>query len=240
MADFLAEAGIVLDGGQERGRDGDGGYAQPEDSRDRMMRLLNAWRTEANAPEILQYDENLVEGIKSALKEQTEQLDNMFDEVDDEEREKRHFTSTLYHMEMERVRYSLVRYLRTRLLKIQESLEYILNSPVMLERLSFAERSIFATKLNALNNRHWEDNFLGRLREMPGDVTSTLVTSNDRIRHAEPLMNEFVFIMALEDLEEIIMDDNSSTDGWLRRGEVWAARYSRVHREVVNGNIVLL
>ena len=96
MADFLAEAGIVLDGGQERGRDGDGGYAQPEDSRDRMMRLLNAWRTEANAPEILQYDENLVEGIKSALKEQTEQLDNMFDEVDDEEREKRHFTSTLY------------------------------------------------------------------------------------------------------------------------------------------------
>jgi len=239
MSDWLAEAGIQLGGGNAGAYAGaPQGDAVVDDPRERMLRLLNAWRTETNAPELLAYDVELVDAVKSSLKEQVEALDTMFEEVDEEEREKRHFTSTLYQMELERVRYSLARYLRTRILKIEDSLEYVLTNPDMLDRLSYAEKA-FATRLYELNNNHFEDHLVARLREMPGDVHEILQMSGDRAKHAQPSMNEFVFIMALEDLDHVVMDE-SNADSGLRKHEVWVVRYSSVHREVLQGNAILL
>ena len=242
MADFLAEIGINL-GGRDGGGGGQGfgqgmGAAAGDSARERTLRLLNAWRTEANAPDLLAYDGELIDAVKAALRDQANILDDLIEGVDEEEREKRHFTATLYHMELERVRYSLSRYLRTRLLKIEDSLEYLLTNQDMLDRLSYAEKA-FATKLYELNNNHFEDQLVARLREMPGDVHEMVLMSSDRAKHAQPPMNEFVFVMALEDLDHIVMDENNADSG-LRRGEVWVVRYSAVHREVLQGNAVLL
>lgn len=65
------------------------------------------------------------------------------------------YTLTLYQMEMERVKYSIARYLRTRLVKIEKNLNYIVETPDALEKLSPQEQQ-FATELNNRINRHFE------------------------------------------------------------------------------------
>ena len=142
----------------------------------RMARLMHAWRTEVNAPELLDYDANkadLVDSIKQSLKEQVEALAGMFSEASEEEREQTHFTKTLYEMEIERGRYALARYLRARILKIEDSLEYIIAKPDMLNRLSDAENR-FATRLHKLNNNHFEDQLRNKLPERCQDEPELL------------------------------------------------------------------
>ena len=259
MAELLREIGIDLDDRHEAA-----GQNHPGDL---VRRLLNAWRTEVNAPEILPHDTNLVEVVRENLKAQTETLDALFEGVEEEEREKQHFTWTLYQMEAERVRYSLARYLRVRLLKIEDTLDFVLSNVDLLDRLSFAEKQ-FAASLNELNNNHFEDHLTGKL---PESMHEMVAKSDDRVRHSRPAMNEFVFIMALEDLDTVSMDDNNPDLTLRKRGcgsglcsvpyrsfasadpsptplfslasradELWVARYSQVHREVVAGNILLL
>ena len=53
---------------------------------------------------------------------------------------------TVYKMDIERIRYSLARYLRTRILKIERNLYHIVNNEESLANLSLAEQE-FATKL---------------------------------------------------------------------------------------------
>ena len=56
-----------------------------------------------------------------------------------------------------------------------------------------------------------------------------------------PRTEEFVFILALEDCDHIVMrqegDDRLQT---LRRGEIWVTKYSQVRRDVVAGTVALL
>lgn len=230
MADFLAEIGIHLDGNQRQQQEPRQLNGQTSEI---VKRLLNAWRTEVNAPEILIYDEDLVDKIKTYLKDQQQAIDELFLELDDpDEQEKRHFTSTLYLMEYERIKYSLTRYLRARILKIEDSLDYILANPDMRDRLSYAEKQ-FATSLNSLNNAHFEDHINSRLPE----TSQYHKAADDRVKHARPQMSEFVFVLAIVDVDLVINDTNGDT---LPMGEVWVARYSRVHREVLNGNVILL
>jgi hypothetical protein len=86
-------------------------------------------------------------------------------------------------MDIERVRYSLARYLRTRILKIERNLEYILSSIDVMDRLSMNEK-IFATKLNNLNNSYFEDNVSNRFQQ--SDAKEYYESSENRLRNAQP------------------------------------------------------
>jgi hypothetical protein len=86
-------------------------------------------------------------------------------------------------MDIERVRYSLARYLRTRILKIERNLEYILSSIDVMDRLSMNEK-IFATKLNNLNNSYFEDNVSNRFQQ--SDAKEYYESSDNRLRNAQP------------------------------------------------------
>ena len=86
-------------------------------------------------------------------------------------------------MDIERVRYSLARYFRTRLLKIERSLEYILSNIDIMDRLSMQEKE-FATKLNNLNNSYFEDNVSNRFQH--NDAREYYDTSENRLLNAKP------------------------------------------------------
>jgi len=96
--------------------------------------------------------------------------------------EREYFTITLYQMDIERVKYSLAKYLRTRITKIEEQVEAILSSPEYLDRLSATEK-VFATKLNLLNNNFFEENVLSRLPETNAEYFRT---NEDRYHHSQP------------------------------------------------------
>ena len=61
---------------------------------------------------------------------QQERIDAKIEEARSEE----YFTINIYQMEIERVRYSLARYLRTRLLKIERGLEFITGDIELMDR----------------------------------------------------------------------------------------------------------
>ena len=88
-------------------------------------------------------------------------------------------------MDVDRIRYAINKYHRTRLLKIEEALEFILSNVDILDRLSNSEK-IFATKLNTLNNNYLEDALLNNLHH---ELRDFIESSDDRFKHAEPQVN---------------------------------------------------
>ena len=105
--------------------------------------------------------------------------------------EQEYFVVSLYQMDIERVRYSLARYFRTRLLKIERNLEYILSNIDVMDRLSVNEK-IFATKLNTLNSTYFDDNVSNRFQQ--GDAREYYDQSENRLRNARP--SEKVLLIA--------------------------------------------
>lgn len=90
------------------------------------------------------------------------------------------FRSTLYLMDIERVRFSLSRYLRTRLKKIETQVAHIIGNAEALDRLWARERD-FAFELHALNERYVGESLLERL-----SVRQTAEVESDIGRHAMP------------------------------------------------------
>lgn len=109
-------------------------------------------------------------------------------------------------------RYSLARYLRCRLRKIEESLEAILENIDLLDRLSPQEKR-YATKLNTLKNNHFEDVVYAQLDET---LKEFLRDAKDRRLHAQPQLQEFVFCRSLIDEGSVYGGDLHLFD--LRKG----------------------
>ena len=91
---------------------------------------------------------------------------------------------SLYEMDIERVRYSLARYFRTRLLKIERNLEHILANIDLMDRLSVNEK-VFASKLHNLNNGYFDDNVSNRFQN--ADAKDHYDVSENRLRNAQPV-----------------------------------------------------
>lgn len=64
-------------------------------------------------------------------------------------------------MDIDRVRYSLARYLRARILKIEQTVDYIMSKMDILDRLSSQEKT-FVTRLYNLNNSYMEEAYFNR------------------------------------------------------------------------------
>lgn len=146
---------------------------------DSLIALNKAWSTETNAIEILPYKDEVVQELQEQLEQQQENIDQKIEDGIEEE----YFVVTLYQMDIERVRYSLARYLRTRLLKIERSLEYILSNIDVMDRLSMQEKE-FATKLSNLNTSYFEDNVTNRFQL--SDAKDHYEQSDNRLQHAKP------------------------------------------------------
>lgn len=85
-------------------------------------------------------------------------------------------------MDIERVKYSLNRYIRARLLKIEKNLEYIVSNPEQMERLSTNEK-YYASKLSNLNNDYFEDNVTKKFNAKP--AKEYYQQQNNRLSNAQ-------------------------------------------------------
>lgn len=91
------------------------------------------------------------------------------------------FTSSLYQMDIERVRYSLVKYLRIRIVKIEKSFLSILSNIEMMERLS-KEEKVFLTRLSNLQNTFYEETIYNRLSE---NIKESVESSDDCFKNSQ-------------------------------------------------------
>ena len=170
--------------------------------------LIDARRTEVHAPEILQFRDELVTQIKEKLDEKVELVDDALEKLEEETKNpqsnnafQEHFTVSFYQMDMERVRYSLARYLRTRILKIERNLYAFGADLEMMDRLSFNEKQ-FVTQLNRLN----ESYFAKQMR----DKIQTEYRQDDLVNHSLPNLKTYIFLRPKEDIE--LGDDEERKD----------------------------
>ena len=85
-------------------------------------------------------------------------------------------------MDIERIRYSIARYLRSRILKIQHMVEYIMSDLDIMDRLSADEKE-FARKLHDLVSKHVDKSVFSRLDE---ELRESIGLEKDRVEHAKP------------------------------------------------------
>jgi len=189
--------------------------------------LNDLWRTEVHAPEILPYREELVEEIRILLVNQEREIE------DKNKSAAEVFTASFYSMDIERVKYSLKRYLRARILKIESQLQAIISSEEMKDRLSMQELD-FLGKLNKLTNDHFEESLLSKLQPK---LQESIRDNEDMLRHSQPQVGEFVFCRVQvpgEGLETVFSQSR------LIPGDVYIAQYSSVQKYVLNGQIDLI
>ena len=169
----------------------------------RNEELIEAWQTEVNCPEILPFRNKLIDTMLGALKKQTEMVEELMETTDENDEGHSHlyFSLTLYQMEIERVRYSIARYLRARTLKIEKHLDSIMQDLALKDRLSETERA-FAIKLYEINIKYMNDQIKNRLNES----AQTFYTTDDIVSNSTPDLQQFVYYKAKEDLD--LMDRN--------------------------------
>lgn len=94
------------------------------------------------------------------------------------------FRSTLYQMDIERVRFALSRYMRTRLRKIEDQTQFLISDEDAYDKLSAREK-ILLRQLAELNKNYFNEAFYDKLRE---DQRQASVNADEQFKHAKPLL----------------------------------------------------
>ena len=201
-----------------------------------VEKLADTWRTEASAPDILPYEGELVDRIQSHLDTQTADIENLL-EGTGQDGQDLYFTITLYQMDIERVRYSLARYLRTRLLKIEKCLDSILTSITLRDRLSAREKT-FADTLSSMNTSYFEDQLKKRLV----DEAQKFYTTEDLVLHATHNLDKYVYFKPVVDITLTeAARDGSVNSRKVAAGAVGIAAYGGSIKDfVLEGKVVLM
>ena len=198
----------------------------------RVIRLGSIARSEANAPEILPYEEELVDDITEAIRNQRENIESIQTNSGSK------FTVELYKMDLDRVQYMLKKYLRTRVLKIERQLSAIMANIEMLDSLSPKEKK-FAAELHQLNKTYFDETINKRLGEI---VREEFVKADDFYKHCQPDYEGFVICRALRDCVDVehFVDDESENFKTFEKGEIFIIKYRCIHEYLKAGHLELL
>ncbi|CAN0105607.1 unnamed protein product, partial [Ascophyllum nodosum] len=196
----------------------------------------SAWRNEVSAPELLTLDDSLVEDLMQQVENQQEIVDDARGSPEEA------FSASLYQMELDRLRYSLSKYLRTRLRKVERDALHVLASGEEMEgRLSDREREHAKAYVDML-----EDHFTRTcLAQMPANFRSLTNTSKDENMVQGPDLDTFVVCRANEDVGLVQIGEASSQGREdsamnLRRGDMFIVRYRPIRDLVLEGRVDLI
>ncbi|ETO73642.1 hypothetical protein, variant 1 [Phytophthora nicotianae CJ01A1] len=193
--------------------------SQPEFDQENLnedvQRMRTLWVNELNAPEILQYDEEMVSEMLEQIRNQQEYVDSVYEDRTQLTEEKS-FVNKLYQMEIDRLRYMVSSYLRTRLRKIEKFAIHILQDEVLTQRLSVKERN-FAQQFVMLFESH----------------------VNDLAIVSEPNLDSFVFCQGKE-AGGVQCDDKGGDFVQVTSSDRYILRYRSVQEHVQAGAIDLI
>lgn len=205
--------------------------------REQVIYLTTAWRNEKLSPEILQYEDDMVEAVKEAIDEREEMIEDAEEEIANNAKVEDGGNKILsasqywYRKEVERIRFILHSYLRVRLWKIQKYTLYFLSDEESWNRLSAAEQQ-FATNYSSLGERHFKDCFL---RDLPKKYQKI----DDREMLVVPDLRKFVVFQANEDRENVMIE-NGKHHVNLQKGNIFVASYTNFKHLVYDGVVDLI
>ncbi|KAI9093104.1 hypothetical protein DFS34DRAFT_272852 [Phlyctochytrium arcticum] len=198
---------------------------------DDVASLTTWWMNERCAPEILQYQDMLVSQLIEMLNAQTENIEPGRDDDDPDKA----FLVVLYQQEMERIKFVIRGYLRTRLVKIQQHPLHLLRDESSRSRLS-EEEIIFCEKFQEILEAHYTKSclsdfpsFLKRLDDDAGDLHMV----------SKPDLDDSVIIRVQQSIGAFHLAYSKDTIE-MNAGDQYILRYSAVKNLIEDGKVELV
>ncbi|KAF2070561.1 hypothetical protein CYY_008124 [Polysphondylium violaceum] len=193
------------------------------EERQLLYQLKTLWINEKFSPELLFYDQVLVDSIleKIQLKENicAENNDNI----------EHQFMANIYEMEIERLKYMVKMYLRARLQKIEKYYSFILQNDQIISRLSDNEKE-YCQKFSEMTEDHLKQSFLNGLPKS--------FKNNDKENVNQPNTSTFVFCQSTDDLGDVQVEDDQIVD--FKKGGIYFLRYEPIKFLVEQSKIKLI
>ncbi|QRV95414.1 DNA replication complex GINS protein SLD5 [Ceratobasidium sp. AG-Ba] len=164
--------------------------SSPDNPTQRLMRVA---MNERYAPELLQWEGQLVEDVLEKLHQQSQMVEYL--QSDDSTSEDEHFRMSYVQLDMERIKFQIRSYVRTRLSKIEKYASHIMSEPSLQSRMSVLEQN-HAIKYRQLFSAHMNRTVLDNLPEHMRSLTEPAMITTTVSR---PNMTQGVFIYATED-----------------------------------------
>lgn len=185
--------------------------------------MENAWLNEKSAPEILPYQGEMVELMLGQIAHMEENLQNVNNKND--------FRFITHKMELERIRYIIVNYLRCRLQKIEEYSQHIINEETARsdsdKRLSIEEFQFAKDYLDSIE-KHFQ---LLVLRHIPP-------SQDDDKRLIRPNLMSHVFVKVVKNSGVVVNTNDEEVD--LVENSQHMLPYQLISDLVVKGNVQLV
>ncbi|KAL9582563.1 MAG: hypothetical protein Q9212_003224 [Teloschistes hypoglaucus] len=207
------------------------GHGLPLETQD-LQELTRAWVTERSAPELLPWPSALMERVLNRIHQQIEVVEEQVGNMDP----KTNFRLIIIQTELERFKFLVRSFLRTRIAKIDKHTLHILTSPTQSARLSEPERQ-YATNHQALLQAHYQSSFLA---QFPTSLQRLDDTAGGISMIEQPDVDTAVFVRGLRDIDEPIIVEGTDIDFELRRGDVYVVRWSAVREWVLSGDAELI
>ncbi|KAF9284579.1 GINS complex subunit [Linnemannia elongata] len=184
-----------------------------------VSHLTQAWVDERAAPELLQYQEQCIQRLLVRIEEQTLLVEEL-----DPRNDTSVILSILYQTELERVKFVLRSYLRTRISKIERFCAYVLSDGPTRKRLSRAELH-YAENYSRATRQHYQNSFLSSL---PQSLQSQeeAVFSRKLSMVSQPSLDEAVFCRIAEDIGDYQLDEDETVE--LEKGQIYIFKYRSV------------
>ncbi|OCF32764.1 hypothetical protein I317_02129 [Kwoniella heveanensis CBS 569] len=195
---------------------------------DDVRKLGMIWVKERGTPELMPWEGDLMDSVFDKLEQQAKMVNTL--RSDPQTSEEEHFKLMLVQTEVERVKYLVRSYVRTRLHKIEKHSHFITLTPSVRSLLSGAELS-HAQRYTELLHTHFQHSVLDSLPEWLRGMDDTYGDGLSMI--SKPNRNTPVLIYCRKDCGEITLEGGERAA--LARGTTHLVKYRLVARWIQLG-----
>ncbi|CDO75940.1 hypothetical protein BN946_scf184873.g29 [Trametes cinnabarina] len=198
-----------------------------------FQQLIRHWMNERHAPDILPGQEMLLGRLLDHIRKQTSDVELLRADPDSSEEE--HFRIMLVQTEVERVKFVIRSYVRTRLHKIEKYAKFISVNPEIHEKLSKAELD-HARRYARLVDYHFNQSVLQSLPEQQRSAEENVPFMPPMT--AEPDKLRPVFAHALQDCPPMRLPDGTMSE--MQKGQIVLVPYYVVEHLLLRGEVELV
>ena len=182
--------------------------------KEEIQQLEDIVRREKASPEIQLYEEDLINKIVTRIEEKQESINSTNVENFDQQ-----FDGLIHRLDLDRIKYLLSNYLRTRLLKIQSlAVNIVLTDQIHM--LSSKEYS-FLEKYYVIKTNHFKKSFLLKI---PEEFRKIEHEENTISPDTGPNMDKRIFIKALEDVGRFDLTNGENIE--IKKNDVYLLPYA--------------
>ncbi|KAL5094557.1 GINS complex subunit [Trichoderma cf. simile WF8] len=204
----------------------------PLETRD-LQALTRLWVAERSAPELLNWPaDGLFERVNSKIKSQIGKIEDMTGDMDP----KTNFALIVIQTELERYKFLVRSYLRTRIAKIDKHTLHYLSTEELRQRLSPTELA-YATRHQALLHNHYLSSFLS---SFPQRLQNLNDTAGNVSMIDSPDLDTAVFVRLLREKDVFGRGTDSDTILPAANGDVLIMRWSSAKALVEDGDAELV